>query len=121
MTHTHTHDHEHVHTEDHSHALEGYAVRGGPPVLDIGGDIGAMVVTMPPEALGTELHLRSEHEPPVAVHTGVWGRDHGGRTVPIALFPELLEGGYHVLDGTGTAVRHVEIVGGNVTTIDLTS
>ena len=78
-THDHAHDHPHPHPHAHGHdhgSLESYElhVRGGPPVLDIGGDIGAMVATMTPETAGLELHLRSEHHPPVSVHTGVWER-----------------------------------------------
>jgi hypothetical protein len=78
-----------------------------------------MVATMDRSALGTELHLRSEHVPPLDVHTGVWERYQRGETVIAAVFAELVEGAYQVLDQTGHAVRRVEIVGGNVTTIDL--
>lgn len=134
MTHTHTHTHEHLHadghqhggaadhshTDDHAHGLEGYHVHGGSPVLDIGGDVGAMLVTMPRTAVGTELHLRSERDPSRDVHTGVWERDHASNSVPTALFPELLEGGYDVLDSVGASIMHVQIEGGRLTTIDLT-
>jgi hypothetical protein len=98
-----------------------HVVRGGPPVLDIGGEIGAMVAWMDDRDLGTELFLRSEHEPPIDVHTGVWLRDLGPRQVATALFPELLEGDYAVLDPDGTTIRQVHIVGGQLTTIDLRS
>ena len=85
--HTHadgTRHHDHHDSRWHDgHARTGGSQRGephgagGPPVLDIGGDIGAMVVLMDPVTAGSELHLRSEHEPPIAVHTGVWTRPHG--------------------------------------------
>ena len=94
-------------------------MHGGAPALDIGGDIGAMLVTMDRSALGSELHLRSEHVQPVAVHTGVWERDQGGATVIAAVFAELVEGHYQVLDQQGVGVRRVEVRGGEVTTIDL--
>jgi hypothetical protein len=96
-----------------------HMVRGGPPVLDIGGNIGAMVVLMDPATAGTELHLRSEHEPPVAVHTGVWTRPHGTATVTAAVFAELVAGHYWVLDPDGHDVRPVVIAGGELTEIDL--
>ncbi|HEX4980980.1 MAG TPA: hypothetical protein VFV63_04745 [Ilumatobacteraceae bacterium] len=101
-----------------SHTVH-HVVRGGPPVLDIGGDIGAMVVLMDPATAGTELHLRSEHEPPVAVHTGVWTRPHGTAMVTAAVFAELVAGHYWVLDPDGHDVRQVVIAGGELTQIDL--
>ena len=68
-----------------------------------------MVVTLDRSALGTELHLRSELEPTKDVHTGVWERDLGGGTVTAAVFAELVEGAYEVLDPHGTGVLRVEI------------
>ena len=88
-------------------------------MLDIGGDIGAMVVTMERSSLGTELHLRSELDPLRDVHTGVWERDLGGGKVVAAVFAELLEGSYEVLDQTGSPIRRIEIEGGRVTELDL--
>ena len=109
----------HEHSHGHSHGHGGFAVRGGPPVLDIGGDVGAMVATMAPGAAGVEVHLRSEHHPPVSVHTGVWERHLGDRTVTAAVFCELVEGAYWVLDGAGAPVHRVEVTGGELTTVDL--
>jgi hypothetical protein len=117
--HEHGHDHGHSHDHGHDHGHEQYHVYGGAPALDIGGDIGAMVVTLDRSALGTELHLRSELEPAKDVHTGVWERDLGGGSVTAAVFAELVEGSYDVLDTRGMGVLRVEIVGGEVTTIDL--
>jgi hypothetical protein len=104
-----------------THDGESYAhVQGGPTVLDIGGDIGAMIVTMSPESAGSELHLRSEHEPPISIHTGVWRRGFGERVVTTAVFAELVQGRYWVLDSNGRDLSQVEIRGGALTSIDLT-
>jgi hypothetical protein len=108
------HDHDHGHTESYAH------VQGGPTVLDIGGDIGAMIVTMNADTAGTELHLRSGHEPPISIHTGVWRRGFGEQVVTTAVFAELVEGRYWVLDSSGNDLREVEIRGGALTSIDLT-
>ena len=98
-------------------------VHGGPPVLDIGGDIGALVATMDPSAVGTELHLRSEHEPPISIHTGVWRRAVAGGTrndeVTAAVFAELPVGTYWALDPEGNDLIRIDIRGGELASIDL--
>jgi hypothetical protein len=86
-------------------------------VLDIGGDVGAMVVLMEPATAGTELHLRPDAGPPV--HTGVWTRPHGGSSITAAVFAELPAGRYSILDADGHAVRRVTIDGGRLTDVDL--
>ena len=88
-------------------------------MIDIGGDIGAMVAMVDAETVGTELHLRSEHDPPISIHTGVWERQQGTETVYAAVFAELREGAYWVLDDRGDDVRRVEVTGGEVAQIDL--
>jgi hypothetical protein len=101
-------------TAENPHAGQGMVV------LDIGGDIGALVVTMPDGALGTELHLSAYRDPSLDVHTGVWRRDLGSRVIAAAVFLELVEGVYGILDEAGDEVRRVEIRGGELSEIDLT-
>jgi hypothetical protein len=104
----------------HHHHPESYAhVQGGPTVLDIGGDIGALLANLPPEAAGTELHLREERDPDRDVHTGVWHRHAPSGPITTAVFGELTRGWYGVLDRRGTVVQRVEIRGGEVSTVDL--
>jgi hypothetical protein len=118
--HRHDHDHSHGHDgHDHHHGEDGRPVGLGPAVLDIGGDIGALVATMPSRSVGTELYLRPEDNPSTTVHTGVWERHHAGPGVTAAVFLELRQGTYQVLDEHGAPVRAIEIVGGEVATIDL--
>jgi hypothetical protein len=109
------HDTPHHHGAHHHHG----PVDGGPPVLDIGGDVGALVATMADDTVGTELFLRPADAPRSTVHTGVWPRRLGSDTVTVAVFPELTEGMYHVLGEDGGELRPVEVRGGAVTTIDL--
>jgi hypothetical protein len=101
------------HHHHHHHAGVGAAV------LDIGGAIGALVATLDPTMVGTELFLRPDDEPRSTVHTGVWDRHDAGNAVTAAVFPELAAGTYHVLDERGVVVRTVDVRGGAVTTIDL--
>ena len=116
MSPTSTHLHDHVSAETYPH------VHGGPPVLDIGCEIGALVATMDPAAAGTELHLRSEHEPPISIHTGVWHRAAAGggeNHLTAAVFAELLEGSYWALDRDGNELVCIDIRGGELASIDL--
>jgi hypothetical protein len=110
--------HHHPHDDEHREHHAG-SVGVGAPVLDIGGDIGALVATMNHAAAGTELFVRPDDAPTSTVHTGVWERDHLGRRLTAAVFAELREGTYHVLDEGGAAVCAVEIRGGEVAEIDL--
>lgn len=123
--HDHGHGHhDHGHGSAHAAPLEGesYAhVRGGPPVLDIGGDIGALLVTMDPDTAGAELHLRSEHAPPIDIHTGIWHRTNGEQQVTTAVFAELSAGTYRVLDPPGNNQRRVVVRGGELARLDLRS
>ena len=118
--HDHHHEHDHRHHEhDHDHHHDRHHAGAGAPVLDIGGDVGALVARMGPDAAGTELFLRPEADPSSTVHTGVWHRLHTNSALTAAVFLELPAGTYAVLDADGTAVRTVAIVGGEVAEIDL--
>jgi hypothetical protein len=116
----HPHPHPAGHDHHRQHAPESYPhVRGGPTVLVIGGDVGALIAMMDPDTAGTELHLRSEHQPPIDIHTGVWHRGSGDDEATTAVFAELLEGTYWVLDPDGSARQQVRIRGGELARIDL--
>jgi hypothetical protein len=83
--------------EDHSHAGQG------PVLLDIGGDVGALIVTMPAELAGAEIEAR-----PVAgaafesyagghlPHVAVLARPSGSGVQHSAVFGELQEGEYEL-------------------------
>ena len=94
-------------------------VHGGPPVLDIGGNIGACSSTMEPDAAeAPNCTCDQSTEPPINIHTGVW-HDRSNGSATTAVFAELVEGSYWVLDSSGTDLRQVEIRGGALTSIDL--
>ena len=118
--HAHPHDHPHVHPhvglpgpEPAAEPLVGPG--GGVAVLDIGGDVGALVVQLAAGHLGSELHVRPSGRPGAdTVHTGVWARTVGGREVVVAVFPELREGTYDVLAADGSSTLSVSVIGGQV-------
>ena len=88
-------------------------------MLDIGGDIGALVVRLDPGTEGTELHVRAPAVTDWTIHTGVWERHQGDGHVTVALFPELREGTWIVLDEHGQDVTSVTVTGGALATLDL--
>jgi hypothetical protein len=91
----------------------------GPPealVLDIGGDVGALILFADETCLGQEIDLspagapRSHH-----VHTMVRRRRAVDREFIAGVYPELREGDYTVWGLDGESLGVVEITGGQVT------
>ncbi|MGZ4807060.1 MAG: hypothetical protein ACXV5U_11805 [Ilumatobacteraceae bacterium] len=111
------HDHQHPH--DHPHHHHHRVPQGGPVVFDIGDDIGALIVLLDEALEGTEVPIEWDRDPSKDVHTGVWRRSLGNDSVVVAVYPELIEGRYRVPALGGHAPRDVDIVGGQVTQIDL--
>jgi hypothetical protein len=108
----------------------------GSVLLDIGGDVGALVVTMPPAMIGEEIEIA-----PRGDHRHNHGRDHGhdhghghghhrahvavvarpvsAGTVPSLVFPDLLEGSYELFDkGADQVLLTADVAGGRVTLLD---
>ena len=101
----------------------------GSVLLDIGGDVGALVVEAPASTLGTEVEIRlagahshdhghgHDHDHGHLPHVAVVNRPAGGTLVPSLVYPELVEGTYELcLKGTDDVVLTVEVTGGAVTT-----
>ena len=110
------HDHAHRHGVAHTHEP---APRGGPVVMDIGGDIGGLIVRLDESLEGTELPIEFADDPRRDIHTGVWRRSIGGETVVVAVYPELRAGSYRIHPGPFNAGAATEITGGQVAHIDL--
>jgi hypothetical protein len=87
----------------------------GSVVLDIGGDIGALVLVTGPELLGEELELTPTDPGRKRVHTEVRERIVAGRRRFAAVYPQLAAGEY-VLDCNR---QPVAIRGGEITEIAL--
>ena len=88
-------------------------------LLDIGGDVGALVVTMPDACVGQEVEIRPEgaadhHHPHVAVHARPTP---GGDRVASLVFPSVTAGRYELyVIGTHDVRLRVEVRGGEVAT-----
>ena len=99
----------------------------GSVLLDIGGDVGALVVWMPADMVGVEIEIRpvnSRREQPDdhshrddqhLRHVAVVGRPTANGIAYAAVFPELLEGTYQLSEKLGGPVLlHANVTGGNV-------
>ncbi len=122
-----------------------HAGRGAAVLLDIGGDVGAVIVTMPESmvgqevdivAVGSDLTVEPEHSHDED-HDHGHGHGHGhgaghrphvavvrrplpdGREIPTLVYSEVLEGSYWLLEkGTDVVVMEVAVTGGQVTMAD---
>ena len=125
----HSHDGHHHHAghrdghshDGHSHTVVETAPRGGPVVFDIGGDVGALVIYVDAELVGTEIPIEWTVDPDKDVHTGVWPRRVGIESVVVAVYPELTEGRYVIPSIAGHPPREVVIEGGRVAEVDARS
>ena len=94
----------------------------GAVLLDIGGDVGALVVTMPAEVVGTEVEIRPAGDPgPTGhhhPHVAVVLRPTDAGPVPTLVYPAVVAGDYVlVVIGDESARRDVTVEGGAVTEI----
>jgi hypothetical protein len=85
-------------------------------VLDIGGDVGALVIMAPAELAGREIEARPVRGSNAAQHATVLGRRAGDATVYGVVVSGLAAGEYDLALLPGGPVRdRVTIVGGEVT------
>jgi hypothetical protein len=106
-------------THVHPHEAPGATAPGASPLLDIGGDVGALVVYLDGVTPSGELEACPAGRPDARFHTGVHLRELGGASVAVAVFPQVTEGSYQLLDGEGLPVARVAISGGAVAELDL--
>ncbi len=108
----------------------------GSVLLDIGGDVGALVISMPPAMVGVEIEIApvggsSSHDHDDR-HPHGHAHGHGHRPhvavvdrpvtdghQPSLVFPGLVEGSYELFDkGQDTVLLTAEIIGGQVTFLE---
>jgi len=94
----------------------------GSVLLDIGEDVGAVVLAMPAELAGLEVEARPVPARPGHAHlphVAVLGRPVAGRIRYSAVFAELAEGDYELyLRPAGPVALTVSVRGGEVTEAD---
>ena len=121
MTHDHGHDHGHGHEHGQAH---DHDQPPGPmledAVLDIGGDIGALILTTDPELEGREVEVSPVDPTGARIHTVIHERRIGDRVVFAGIFVELRAGTYRIWTDRPGLVDRVTIVGGEVAEVDWT-
>ncbi len=102
-------------------AGENPAVLGGPLMLDIGGDVGALIVYLPDSFAGTEIEIGWSDSDEPFTHTGVHPRGNGAALQQTAVYPELKTGDYQLWHPTngGLLGPAVHVEGGAVAELNL--
>ena len=99
--------------------IDAGSAQGRIPVLDIGGDVGAVLVYLDHSTPSGELQARPLGDPGGRFHTGVHPRELFGHQVYVALYPEVVAGVYELLDDDLAPFATVEVAGGAVSELDL--
>jgi hypothetical protein len=116
-------DHRHRHADGHGHGPateENHADRAHPEhvVLDIGEDIGALIVHTDARMHGVEVEISASGRDDDRSHKDVLEREINGRPAYTAVFDKLPEGSYTLwVDGVAR-VRGVTIVGAEIAELD---
>lgn len=103
----------------HDHDHHQHVGRASGLVLDIGDDVGALVVVLGERPDVAELDIQPVGDPAGRFHTGVHARVVDGEPARTAVYPEIRAGRYELLDGDGLPFAEVEAAGGEVRTVDL--
>ena len=114
----HTHDHSHEH--EHGTGEENYAARRHPEhvVLDIGGDIGALIVHTDAAMHGVEVEISATGQDDRRSHKDVLEREINGRPAYTAVFDNLRQGTYTLWIDDVAYARDVVVTGGAVSELD---
>ena len=111
---SHAHDHHHA-----PHWREAIVTPGPASMLDIGGDIGAVLVRLAGDTPTGELLACPVGRPSDHFHTGVHRRTAGDSEAWVAVFPTVPAGEYSLLTDDGHEHTPFTVAGGEVTTLVL--
>lgn len=95
----------------HHHPIESQ----GPVVVNIGGDVGALVLRTRPEMELVEIEISPVGDDARRSHVAVLARPGPRGTVHAAVYPALYEGEHRLWRPDGTPAGTVHVTGGKVT------
>jgi hypothetical protein len=98
---------------EHDHWLPGVG-----SVLDIGGDIGALILYTDERFLDREIEVSPVGDDSRRVHTAIHERRVGERVLFAGVYPELAAGTYRIWTDDASLPDRVTIVGGEVAELD---
>ncbi len=107
-----------MHTHHH-HTLA--ASESGSVVLDIGADVGALVLYVPAAELGREIEISASGTPNHRTHVAVRERIVESGSVFCLVYPALAQGDYTIWSDETRMAGSVHVVGGQITELDWTS
>jgi hypothetical protein len=87
----------------------------GSVVLDIGGDVGALIIVTPARMAGEEIHVSPLRDPAGRTHSVVRERQLGPASCHAAVYPALPAGDYTIWRDAGSPAATVRIDGGAAT------
>jgi hypothetical protein len=110
-----------AHPHHSHHHPEDYAARSHPEfvVLDIGSEVGALIIHTDPAMHGVEIEISREGQARDGSHKQVLERSAGGRAQYTAVFDGLPAGRYALWTGEHARAREVLVRGGGVTELEL--
>jgi hypothetical protein len=106
--------HDHHHHDHHHHHDQLPASTEGSVVMEVGGDVGALVVYAPYALAGREIELALRGESWQFVHTEVRERRLSDGTVYAGVFPAVPSGEYTLLPLAALPALDVNVEGGRV-------
>jgi ribulose-5-phosphate 4-epimerase/fuculose-1-phosphate aldolase len=114
------HSHTHPHRHNHGEVVEPYAARRHPEavVLDIGNDLGALIVHTDAGLVGVEVEISATGSDGERSHKEVLEREIEGRPAYTAVFDKVRAGSYTLWVHDIAREHGVVVIGGTVAELD---
>jgi hypothetical protein len=112
------HEHDHRDENDHPHEPVRTGVWAEDAVLDIGGDVGALILYAGPEYRDREIEVSPIDDDTARIHTAIHERVLNGAPAFAGIYAALPAGEYRVWSDDPDLPDRVTIVGGEVAELD---
>jgi hypothetical protein len=113
------HDHHH-HEQSHDHHSAAHRPHAEPVVLEIGGELGALIVYTDPDLLHTEVEISPAADDTSRSHKDVLERVVDGRSLYTAVFDRMPGGEYTLWHEGEPLARGVRVPAGAIAELDRT-